>query len=149
MRCARACALWLLVVWRVSPCAAATPHPNRPACWRATQNALSSRSPYARRDVACRYTPLHTVARAVAQAGCESFLKEGFTFGDPEDYLHPPGHPHTYRPDYANCPHCTPPVHGECVLLRREAGGIVVTRASETLRPPRMATAARFSAVRT
>ena len=47
-----------------------------------------------------------------------SFVEQGFAFGDPEDHFHPPGHPHNYRPEFATCPHCTPPVHGECVLLR-------------------------------
>jgi len=50
-------------------------------------------------------------------AGCQSFMDAGFTFGDPEDFLHPPAHPHCVRPDYKGCPGCIPPVHGECVLL--------------------------------
>ena len=61
------------------------------------------------------------------EAGCISFMDQDFTFGDPEDYLHPPGHPHNYRPEYATCEHCTPPVHGECMLLRADENGDLVT----------------------
>jgi hypothetical protein len=35
----------------------------------------------------------------------------GFATGDPESYLHPPGHPHMYKPDL-KCNGCTPPVYG-------------------------------------
>ena len=51
------------------------------------------------------------------RAGCGSFLSHGFRFGDPAAYLHPPGHSHHYRPDYQHCLGCTPPVHGDCLLL--------------------------------
>ena len=54
------------------------------------------------------------------KAGCDTFMKEGFRFGDPEEYFHPPGHPHLYRPEFNSCDGCTPPVHGECVLMRRD-----------------------------
>ena len=50
---------------------------------------------------------------AAFTAGCDKFRQRGFKFGDPEQYLHPPGHPHHLRPDFVNCPHCTPPVHGQ------------------------------------
>ena len=50
---------------------------------------------------------------AAFAAGCEKFRQKGFKFGDPEEHLHPPGHPHHHRPDFLNCPHCTPPVHGQ------------------------------------
>lgn len=49
------------------------------------------------------------------KAGCASFIRQGFSFGDPEDYLHKHGHPHLYRPEFASCPHCTPPVHGKLI----------------------------------
>lgn len=68
------------------------------------------------------------------RAGCARFIKEGYMFGDPEDYFHAPGHPHTYRPDYANCPHCTPPVHGECLMLRYELGEINIAKASDIVK---------------
>ena len=61
------------------------------------------------------------------EAGCVSFMDQDFTFGDPEDYLHPPGHPHNYRPEYATCEHCTPPVHGECILMRAGEDGQIAT----------------------
>ncbi|KAL1512389.1 hypothetical protein AB1Y20_005647 [Prymnesium parvum] len=66
-------------------------------------------------------------------AGCTSFVKEGFTFGDPEEYFHPRGHPHDYRPDYTSCINCTPPVHGECLMLRIVDGEVCVTRATEVI----------------
>ena len=70
---------------------------------------------------------------AAFTAGCESFLKQGFKFGDPEDWIHPAGHPHHYRPDFADCQCCSPPVHGECLFLRVVKGRVVTKRASEAL----------------
>ncbi|KAL1519826.1 hypothetical protein AB1Y20_023332 [Prymnesium parvum] len=64
------------------------------------------------------------------RAGCLSFVRQGFAFGDPEEYFHPSGHAHNYRPDFANCPMCTPPVHGECLMLQSLEGEVFVTRAS-------------------
>ncbi|KAL1507541.1 hypothetical protein AB1Y20_007163 [Prymnesium parvum] len=58
------------------------------------------------------------------EAGCDAFRSQGFVFGDPEEHLHPPGHAHHYRPDFINCPHCTPPVHGETLLLGMGEGGV-------------------------
>lgn len=65
------------------------------------------------------------------KAGCESFLEAGFYFGDPEEYLHAPGHPHTYRPDYACCDGCNPPVHGECIMLCCMGSRVLTITASE------------------
>ena len=65
------------------------------------------------------------------KAGCDSFIQQGFRFGDPEEFLHPPGHPHNYRPDYAQCDGCTPPVHGECILLQSSGGIVSMTKASD------------------
>eukprot|EP00966_Prymnesium_polylepis_P142498 3290007-Prymnesium_polylepis.2 len=61
------------------------------------------------------------------EAGCSSFEEQGFRFGDPEDWFHQPGHPHTYRPDFTNCQHCVPPVHGTCLLLQCGSDGEVIT----------------------
>ena len=69
------------------------------------------------------------------RAGCESFLKQGFAFGDPEAHLHPAGHPHQHRPDFANCTSCTPPVHGDCLLLQSVGGETVSMRGSELFAP--------------
>ena len=41
----------------------------------------------------------------------------GFCEGDPDDYLHPAGHEHLRAPRRRDCPGCTPPVHGEVVLV--------------------------------
>ena len=51
--------------------------------------------------------------REAFNAGCASFEAAGYRFGDPQEYLHPPGHPHWARPDFANCRSCTPPVQGK------------------------------------
>ena len=52
-------------------------------------------------------------------AGLEHFSSDGFRLGDPADYLHPPGHPHTLHPVFSPpCKGCTPPVHGRVQLLR-------------------------------
>ena len=50
-------------------------------------------------------------------AGLERFAADGFRLGDPSLYLHPPAHPHAYRPDFS-CHGCCPPVHGEVQLYR-------------------------------
>ena len=62
---------------------------------------------------------LNAESRALARklgtfnAGCAAFEAGGYRFGDPQEYLHPPGHPHWARPDFANCRSCTPPVQGK------------------------------------
>lgn len=62
-------------------------------------------------------------------AGCVHMQSEGFRLGDPRDYLHPPGHPHTHKPDYSgSCFGCLPPVHGDAVLLVRQGGSNVILR---------------------
>ena len=57
------------------------------------------------------------------KAGVESFVDAGFHFGDPRS-MHPPGH--LYKPEYVT-QGCTPPVHGECALLRFGENGEIVT----------------------
>ncbi len=69
-------------------------------------------------------------------AGCHSFLSAGFKFGDPLAYLHPPGHPHTLRPNFVDCEGCTPPVHGSVVLLYTDEGGATVERRGADLKSP-------------
>ena len=65
-------------------------------------------------------------------AGLERFAFNGFLLGDPAEYLHPPAHPHTFRPVFSPpCPGCTPPVHGIVQLLRNN-GGRVERMALET-----------------
>ena len=56
-------------------------------------------------------------------AGCASFSRGGFRFGDPTDFLHPPGHPHWLKPDFRTCRHCAPPVQGQVVLLHSDGNG--------------------------
>jgi len=69
------------------------------------------------------------------KAGIKAFTDAGFQFGDPEEWFHAPGHPHTYKPDFTNCCHCTPPVQGECMLLRiGENGRMRVEKASDIVR---------------
>lgn len=62
------------------------------------------------------------VAAAFA-AGCASFSREGFRFGDPSEHLHPPGHEHWRRPQFATCKNCAPPVQGCVVLLHTKPDG--------------------------
>ena len=83
-----------------------------------------------------------------SQAGIESFIEQGFVFGDPEEHFHPPGHPHLYRPEYATCPHCTPPVHGECLLLRVEKGKCRQIKASAVVSKARESRGSRNSSQR-
>ena len=73
--------------------------------------------------------------KAAFIAGCSTFCKQGFAFGDPEAWFHPKGHPHNYCPEYTSCDGCTPPVHGECLLMRSVGGSVVVTRASDLFAP--------------
>jgi len=52
-------------------------------------------------------------------AGLQHFASDGFKLGDPIPYLHPPAHPHTFRPQFSPpCEGCSPPVHGQVQLLR-------------------------------
>ena len=60
-------------------------------------------------------------------AGLEAFAAQGFHLGDPAHYLHPPAHPHTFRPVLSPpCEGCAPPVHGIVHLLR--SNGTTVER---------------------
>lgn len=52
------------------------------------------------------------------RAGIERFQEDGFELGDPEMYLHGPGHPHQWAPQLHGCYGCIPPVHGQVLLLR-------------------------------
>ena len=61
--------------------------------------------------------------RRAFEAGCASFSREGFRFGDPSTYLHPPHHEHWRRPQFATCRGCLPPVQGRVVLLHTPPGG--------------------------
>jgi hypothetical protein len=65
------------------------------------------------------------LVKAAFAAGCASFSRGGFRFGDPTDYLHPAGHPHWARPQFATCPHCAPPVQGRVVLLHARPDGSI------------------------
>ena len=58
------------------------------------------------------------------RSACERFKQEGFQFGCPRAYLHPPDHPHVTAPDFRHCPHCNPPVHGQPLLMRRVGGSV-------------------------
>ena len=58
---------------------------------------------------------------AAFAAGCASFSRDGYRFGDPMEFLHPAGHDHWQRPDFRGCPHCSPPVQGKVVLLYAKA----------------------------
>jgi hypothetical protein len=51
--------------------------------------------------------------------GRQEFARAGYVEGDPERFLHPPGHPHTTAaaPPPVGCAGCRPPVHGQPVLL--------------------------------
>jgi len=67
----------------------------------------------------------HELAEAAFDAGCQNFWQENFAFGDPRTYLHEPNHEHMRNPDFSGeCEGCTPPVHGQVVLLTCEAGKI-------------------------
>ena len=60
----------------------------------------------------------HERAKRAFEAGCYAFTSAGFRFGDPADWLHPPGHAHSFRPDLTGACHgCTPPVHGSILML--------------------------------
>ena len=79
---------------------------------------------------------LSTCAWKAFEAGCYAFGAAGFRFGDPADYLHPPGHPHSFRPCLkGSCDGCTPPVHGSIVLIYfdPERGELVERRGAEIL----------------
>ena len=66
--------------------------------------------------------------RSAFDAGCASFARDGFRFGDPAGFLHPPGHEHWRRPQWSTCPSCVPPVQGRAVLLTAdEQGGVHAT----------------------
>ena len=62
-------------------------------------------------------------------AGIERFTQRGFRFGDPRRYLHVPGHSHVAAPELqytSQCEGCTPPVHGEAVMLRNVGGEVQI-----------------------
>ena len=76
----------------------------------------------------------HESAYRAFEAGCYAFLSAGFRFGDPADWLHPPGHAHSFRPCLTGkCDGCTPPVHGSILLLTVDpcTGEIVERRGDE------------------
>ena len=79
------------------------------------------------------------------RAGRASLQAAGFVEGDPEDYLHPLGHPHrtperTKEPNWRACHGCCPPVHGEVRLVagggQQPAGGGGAPREEAALEPP-------------
>ena len=77
-------------------------------------------------------TALRVVQEAF-DAGCAEFLDAGFSFGDPFDYLHEPGHPHLKKPEFRTCQSCTPPVHGQVMMLHSgDDGAAVETLGSAT-----------------
>ncbi|KAL1495167.1 hypothetical protein AB1Y20_017032 [Prymnesium parvum] len=57
-------------------------------------------------------------------AGLERFRKEDYRLGDPEAFLHPPGHPHLRHLPQPNCDGCHPPVHGCVVLFKNHRGQV-------------------------
>lgn len=66
-------------------------------------------------------------------AGLERFASDGFRLGDPSHFLHPPSHPHSFRPVFSpTCFGCTPPVHGDVQLYRAAPGWIMGLDPSET-----------------
>ena len=67
-------------------------------------------------------------------SGLDRFFDEGFALGDPAQYLHPAGHPHTRSPQFQSCPGCCPPVHGVVSLLSCDP----VSGAVHTLLPQRL-----------
>ena len=67
-------------------------------------------------------------------AGRAAFLRAGYREGNPDLYLHPPGHVHlsvNKIRDWRSCPGCNPPVHGEPRLVSKAPGA-----ARPTARPP-------------
>ena len=67
-------------------------------------------------------------------SGLDRFFDEGFVLGDPAQYLHPAGHPHTRSPQFQSCPGCCPPVHGVVSLLSCDP----ISGAVHTLLPQRL-----------
>lgn len=66
-------------------------------------------------------------------AGLERFASDGFRLGDPSLFLHPPSHPHSFRPVFSpTCFGCTPPVHGDVQLYRAAPGWIMGLDPAET-----------------
>jgi len=63
---------------------------------------------------------------AAYQAGLSTFEEQGFVYGDPSLYLHPSDHPHMHAPELFNCEGCSPPVHGQPVLLSHVEGEVCV-----------------------
>ncbi|KAL3912959.1 MAG: hypothetical protein SGPRY_008154, partial [Prymnesium sp.] len=57
-------------------------------------------------------------------AGCRTFADDNFKIGNPEDFLHLPSHEHKRAPRYDTCEGCSPPVHGEPLLLKYENGEV-------------------------
>jgi hypothetical protein len=58
--------------------------------------------------------------RQMFDSGIVSMRRKGFEVGDPQVWLHPKGHPHTYH-YHETCDHCKPPVHG--IPVFRESHG--------------------------
>ena len=63
--------------------------------------------------------PGATSVSTAFDAGRAAFLRAGYCEGDPEAYLHPPGHEHrcVKFPQWRSCPGCNPPVHGSPCLV--------------------------------
>ena len=59
-----------------------------------------------------------SLVEAAFVEGCRSYVEAGYSFGDPQSWLHPAGHPHLQRPNLRDCCGCIPPVHGQAILLR-------------------------------
>ena len=64
------------------------------------------------------------LVKSAFKAGCAAFTAGGYAFGDPNNFLHPSGHPHWRQPEFKTCPHCSPPVQGQVVLLLASGGGV-------------------------
>ena len=60
-------------------------------------------------------------------AGRAAFLRAGYCEGNPNEYLHTPGHPHVVKriAEWRQCPGCNPPVHGQPVLVAKARGSSV------------------------
>ena len=64
-------------------------------------------------------------------SGLERYFAAGFRIGDPRAYLHGPGHPHIFSPDFQGCEGCCPPVHGNVVCLANIDGEVKALREEE------------------
>ena len=78
----------------------------------------------------------HLDVKRAYGVGLSTFVNDGFSFGNPTHYFHPPDHPHQSNPWFDTCAGCSPPVHGRPVLVSNsDSDGIVYVRAgNETWR---------------